>query len=321
MGFDKADHWVWDMWFADDGDLFHMFYLHAPRSVGHPDLRHRNARIGHATSADLRDWQDHGRIFDAGAPEDFDATCTWTGSVIRGDDGLWHLFYTGTRFTDPADASHHENVETIGHAVSEDLHAWVKRPGPVCTADPRWYETLGSSSWPEEAWRDPWVYRDGFGPWNMLITGRANDGPDDDRGVIALATSDDLHSWQVQPPLSAPGAGFGHLEVFQIVEVEGHRFLIFSCDTAKLGGARTGETGGIWAVAERDGSWPVAEASLIVNQDLYAGRVVIDRAGKAQLMGFDNRGGVEFKGGIADPRPLTVDTSGALPRLTLENAA
>ncbi|NDU99392.1 glycosyl hydrolase family 32 [Pseudoroseicyclus tamaricis] len=317
MSFHKPDHWVWDMWFADDGETFHMFYLHAPTSLGDPDLRHRHARIGHATSADLRSWEDHGQIFEPGDAGAFDATCTWTGSVVRGDDGLWHLIYTGTTFTDPGDPASAENIETIGQAVSEDLHAWVKRPGPVLRADPRWYETLGSSSWPEEAWRDPWVCRAADGQWQMLITARANDGEGDDRGVIAHATSPDLAAWEVQPPLSRPGAGFGHLEVFQIVEVERTSFLLFSCDSARLTGARSGQTGGIWAVAEEDGGWPVEAAELVVDERLYAGRVVHDRAGRAMLMAFHNAGAGGFRGGIDDPLPLAVRRGGPRPRLEL----
>ena len=50
------------------------------------------------------------------------------------------------------------NVETIGLATSPDLFSWNKAPAAVLAADPRWYETLGTSSWPEEAWRDPWVF-------------------------------------------------------------------------------------------------------------------------------------------------------------------
>ena len=47
--------WVWDLWFADDGERYHMFFLHAPSDLASPDERHFRARIGHATSTDLRD--------------------------------------------------------------------------------------------------------------------------------------------------------------------------------------------------------------------------------------------------------------------------
>jgi beta-fructofuranosidase len=166
----RLDHsWVWDFWLADDGDRYHMFYLHAPKSMGDPDLRHRNARFGHAVSDDLVDCEDHGYVFGPGEPGAFDETATWTGSVLQGPDGLWRMFYTGAKFLD-SDA----NIETIGVATSPDLYNWTKQPGPISRADPRWYERLGDSTWPEEAWRDPWVFPDPSGEgWHMLITARS----------------------------------------------------------------------------------------------------------------------------------------------------
>ncbi len=70
------------------------------------------------------------------------------------------MYYTGSRFLSP---DSNANIETVGMLTSPDLFAWTKRPGPIVKADPRWYETLGTSSWPEEAWRDPWVFADADG--------------------------------------------------------------------------------------------------------------------------------------------------------------
>jgi beta-fructofuranosidase len=47
------DQWIWDSWVAVDGDLYHLFFLKAPRSLGNPGKRHINATVGHATSRDL----------------------------------------------------------------------------------------------------------------------------------------------------------------------------------------------------------------------------------------------------------------------------
>ena len=30
--------WIWDSWYAKDGDTFHGFFLQADRSLGDPDL-------------------------------------------------------------------------------------------------------------------------------------------------------------------------------------------------------------------------------------------------------------------------------------------
>ncbi len=308
MAFNRADYWVWDFWFADDGERFHLYYLHAPKSLGDPNLRHRNARIGHATSPDLVTWTDHGRVFDAGAAGAFDGSATWTGSIVRDDAGLWRMFYTGSLFLSPDTFA---NIETVGLATSPDLFTWTKQSGPVCVADPELYEVLGGSSWPEEAWRDPWVFRnDGDGLWHMLITARGQDGAEPDRGVMGHATSPDLETWTVEAELSATGSGFAHLEVFQVIEIDGQNHIIFCCDTAKLCGARTGQLGGIWTmpVGAMPDNVDFTKARLLVDESLYAGRVVMDRRGRAQLMAFNNvTADGQFMGGISDPIPLVTD--------------
>ncbi|KKB08605.1 glycoside hydrolase family 68 protein [Devosia chinhatensis] len=312
MAFNLPDYWVWDFWFAQDGDLTHLYYLHAPKSLGNPDLRHRNARIGHATSKDLVSWQDHGRIFDAGAAGTFDGSATWTGSVVRDDAGLWRMFYTGSRFLAPDTFA---NVETVGQAMSEDLYTWTKQPGPVCSADPHLYETLGTSSWPEEAWRDPWVFRGADGLWHMLITGRGKQGDEPDRGVMGHATSPDLDTWTVQPALSAAGSGFAHLEVFQVVEIDGQNHIVFCCDAAKLCGSRAGQTGGVWTmpVEAMPSEVDFKKARLLVPEALYAGRIAFGAHGQPLLLAFNNvtRDG-QFSGGISDPLPLSIDADGYL---------
>lgn len=304
MTFALHDHWVWDFWLADDGDLFHLFYLHAPRSLGDPDLRHRNARIGHATSRDLTTWDDLGEVLVPGEPGSFDGSATWTGSVVRADDGTWRMFYTGSRFLSAETTA---NIETVGVAVSTDLHTWVKRPGPIVVADPRWYETLADGTWREEAWRDPWVYRAG-GRWRMLLTARSADGDPVDRGVIGLATSPDLESWTVEAPVSDPGAGFMHVEVPQVVDLDGETVLLFSCDSPHLAGARAarGETGGIWSVEpDAAGRYPLGRATRLVDERYYSGRVARTRDGAAVLLAFENVGdGGEFVGRLSDPMPI-----------------
>ncbi len=57
MGFALPGDWVWDFWSAVDGDQVPLFYLHAPRSLGDPELRHHNASIGHAVTRDLTSWE------------------------------------------------------------------------------------------------------------------------------------------------------------------------------------------------------------------------------------------------------------------------
>ena len=301
-----SDSWVWDFWTADDGDQYHLFFLHAPRHLINPDARHYKASIGHAVSANLRDWQ---RLDDALArstPTAFDDLATWTGSVVQHPDGTWFLFYTGTTLVDGT------NVQTIGYATSDDLTTWTKAPGPVLEADPRWYEKLADGQWHDEAFRDPWVLADPDGRgWHLLATGRSNHGPADDRGVVAHAWSPDLRNWQVRPPLSDPGSGFGQLEVVQPVQVDGLWFLIFNCLASDLSAARlaTGTTGGVWA-ARADGPlgpYQVADAQQLTDSRLYVGKVVTDRETRTPwFLAFRNDSPEGFVGEITDPMSLAV---------------
>lgn len=315
MVFSKRDHWVWDFWLADDGETHHLFYLHAPTSLGDPALRHRNASIGHATSSDLTDWEDHGPVLTAGPPGDLDSSATWTGSVVRGDDGRWRMFYTGSVFLSPHEIA---NVESIGVATSDDLFAWTKEPRLNLQADPRWYELLTDRTWHEEAWRDPWVFRDPAGEgWHMLITARSRDGGDvRDRGVVGHARSSDLSEWIVQPPVSTPGSGFAHVEVPQFVSVDGRDILLFSCDAAHLAGRRSGDTGGVWFTEAPSAAGPfdLASSTLLTPESLYAGRVTTDRSGASVFLAFENvdaAGG--FGGRVSDPYDIGWDDA----RLTL----
>ena len=122
--------WVWDFWLADDGDLFHQFFLKAPRAHGDPDERHRHATVGHAVSRDLTDWVE---VADALTPSPgpaFDDLAIWTGSVVRDGTG-WRMFYTGI---DRADRG---RVQRIGAAVSGDLLTWTRvssEPSPPGSA-------------------------------------------------------------------------------------------------------------------------------------------------------------------------------------------
>ncbi len=270
-----------------------------------------NASIGHATSSDLRTWRHHGVVLRAGAADAFDATATWTGSVVRGPDGLWRMFYTGSRFLSPESVA---NVETIGLATSPDLFSWSKAPAAVLAADPRWYETLGTSSWPEEAWRDPWVFRDpARETWHMLVTARANHGSDFGRGVVGHAISNDLATWRALPPISAPQSGFAHLEVPQMLELEGRWLLLFCCNAARLANQRQGSRGGVWMAPAEGPAGPVdaAAARLVLPERYYAGRAVEERDGSWALMAFVNEGTAGgFTGTITDPMPLRLDAGG-----------
>ena len=308
MSIKLADRWIWDSWYVKDGDTYHAFYLCASRGLVDPVRRHRSPSVGHAISKDLVNWQ---TLPDALAPAEspaFDSWTTWTGSVIKDDDGLWWMFYTG---------SSRENeglVQTIGAATSKDLINWQKLgTTPMVAADARWYEKLDLTAWGDEAWRDPWVFRfPGQITWHMLITARSKEGAPRSRGVVGHATSENLVDWQVQPPLSTPGQGFGQMEVFQFEIVDGVPVLIFCVGWAELdeaGLARYGERQTTYSlvVDEKLENLDFTKARPIPGPDIYAGRIIQGNDGKWNFMGFIDVVDGVFVGEICDPVPITAD--------------
>ncbi len=299
--------WVWDFWTADDGDRYHLFFLYASRALRDPDARHYRASIGHAVSDDLVRWE---RVTDALVRSDapaFDDLATWTGSVVRHPDGTWFLFYTGA--TAAPDGS---NVQRIGYATSTDLMSWYKAPADtVIEADSRWYERISSGMWNDEAFRDPFVFADPDGDgWHMLITARADHGPADERGVIGHAWSADLRRWEVRPPLTAPGQGFGQLEVTQVEIVDGAPVLVFSSAHGGVAGSRN-TAGGIWAARADSllGPFDLAGAQLVSDTALYVGKLVRRREDGAWVMlafHHEDADGA-FVGSVSDPEQVHWD--------------
>jgi beta-fructofuranosidase len=300
------DRWIWDFWFATDGEDVHVFYLQAPRALGDPELRHRNASIGHAVSRDLREWRVLPDALAPGPPGAFDDLATWTGSVIAHDGG-WQLFYSGI--------SHAEDgaVQRIGLATSQDLVTWTRR-GLLLEADPRWYARAD--------WRDPWVEWDpDDGQFHMLVCASAHDGPADGRGVIGHATSPDLRSWTVRPPLSAPGE-FGMLEVPQRVHVGGAWRILF-CTTAHHHSAARLARPGVtaqWGThyltgGARHGPYTLAGDDFLAGDaagSSYAGRL-LHHHGVWHFFAWnlhDAHG--RFVGSLGDPLPLRAGPDGSL---------
>lgn len=300
-----ADHWVWDSWPAFDGEYHHLFFLRASRALQDPDRRHRRATVGHARSKDLLAWE---LLPDALVPSDgpaWDDQAIWTGSVVQGPQGDWYMYYTALSRENPL-------VQRIGVATSSDLLTWHRvGDGPILEADPRWYEKLDSGAWKDEAWRDPYVFADPDGNgWHMLITARLREGDPFTRGTVGYATSPDLLTWQVQPPLTAP-AGFGQLEVLQSVVVDGQPVLVFSCrpDRATDAMRESWPGGGVWVVPGESllGPWDIAAATTFDHPSIYAARLVEGPAAQWSLLGFRDVEDGRFVGSITDPIPVVRD--------------
>ncbi len=310
------DKWVWDSWYVRDGGRWHAFFLQAPRSIGEPELRHWNVSQGHAVSDDLVTWDYLGTCFRPAERGAWDDYTTWTGSVVKGPDGLWHLFYTGT--------CHAEDglIQRIGHATSTDLHGWERVGDGLCldlSGDE--YEQFRPGFWHDRAMRDPWVIPDPDGPgWLMFFTARSAGIPEPNAGgAIGLATSPDLMTWTLQPPVFT--GGFGQLEVPEVFEHQGRWYCLF-CTAAKHFSAEQARaipggpvSGNHYLVGEGPrGPWTIAPGHFLDGAlpcKRYAARIVETDDG-LRLIGFADRPEGEFVGELTDPDPVEVTSEGLL---------
>ncbi len=304
------ESWVWDSWYVFDGTLHHAFYLRASRALKDPNRRHRHPYIGHATSTDLVNWTVQSDAIAISDPPAFDSWTTWTGSVVKGDDGMWWMYYTGTSKEDGGD------IQKIGAAKSKDLYSWEKISSKALVeADPKFYEMLDYNKWHDQAFRDPWVFKQD-GLWHMLITARSIEGERFSRGVVGHATSQDMLTWSVQPPLTAPNGGFGQMEVFQVENVHGQAVLLWCCGPNEL----TPELrekypyGGMFSVVGDSllGPFDITKSVWFPHTSIYAARIV-EHKGKWYMLGFENETESGFGGRILDPIEVQIQGHGLVP--------
>lgn len=310
------DHWVWDSWYLHDGIRWHCWYLKAPKAIGDPALRHWRVSQGHAVSEDLANWRDHSTSLEPSPGPAWDDCTTWTGSVVRGEDGLWHYFYTGTSRAEDG------LIQRIGHATGEDLIGWERAGDGPCLdiggSCAKLYETEFRGRWHDRAMRDPWVMKDPEGDgWLMFFTARVPDVEDTNAaGCIGLASSPDLFDWTLRPPVFV--GGWGQLEVPQVFERGGDWYCLFCMDPSQMSRAALADLGEIgrgshYLIGESPrGPWRLPPGPGFDTEDeRYAARIV-DHHG-LKLLGFkDGESRGAFGGYIMDPVPVLRRPDGAL---------
>ena len=156
--------------FYDEGK-YNVFYLADQR-----DGKQGYHPWGLIQTTDFASYDDKGVVLNYGdAVEDQDIALG-TGSVIKGNDGKYHAFYTGHN-------DMFEPKEAVMHAVSSDLINWEKIPEDTLYAN---------ENYAQNDFRDPFVfYVESEKCYSMLVATRQNN-----IGVIARYTSEDLKSWE-----------------------------------------------------------------------------------------------------------------------------
>lgn len=197
--------------FYENG-VYHIFYLldlRDPNNIGTPWCK--------ITTTDFVHFKDHGEMLKRGTHEEYDMY-VFTGSVIKDQDGLYHIWYTGhNTIMDPGNY-----LQAVMHAVSKDLEHWIKIPEDTFTA---------CEGYEMRDWRDPYVYFDEEDQlFHMLLSTRKEDGPTRRRGTTAMLVSSDNKHWKISETFYEPELYYAHEcpDLFKMGDWYYHVFSEFS---------------------------------------------------------------------------------------------
>jgi hypothetical protein len=224
-GYGRQTLWATDHVFIQKDGLWHVFYTNA-YTPQEPDWS-----IGHAVSANLRDWEERPDVVAAGlhAPG-WRTRYVWAPYVVEWPDGGYVMVFTGVN----------DQLSQInGFLWSQDLETWEERAEyPPVTPD------AGIYYWRADADndnRDPHLLFSG-GLWHLFCSTRTSAGV----AAIGHSTSTDLQNWTHHQPLLTVGEPWQSpdLESPGVIEHNGEMILYYS-----RGGVR------ILKSSDIDGPW------------------------------------------------------------------
>lgn len=219
------DGWVGDtIPFAHDGK-FYIYYLHDERKGNTQD------EYGYRTSWNLLITEDGVNVKDCkvvlpvGEYDDADYAC-YTGSVIEGNDGNFHMFYTAQNNYNPKYHRDGKPLQYVAHAISTDLINWEKLPELTFGADERIYEPFD--------WRDPFVfYNEEEKCFYMLLAARLRGASEKNGGCVGLCRSYDLLHWEAKEPFYNPESYMTH-ECPDLFKLGNKWYLVYSTFSEKF---------------------------------------------------------------------------------------
>ena len=217
--------WVGDtIPFAHDGK-YYIYYLHDKRKGNSEDEYGYRTSWNLLVTQDCVHFTDYGVVLPVGEYDEADYAC-YTGSVIEGKDGRFHIFYTAQNNYNPKYHKDGRPLQFVAHAVSDDLIHWEKDPGFLFGADESIYEPWD--------WRDPYVfYSEEKGCYCMLLAARVIGASEKNGGCVGFCTSDDLIHWQAQQPFFNPGSYMTH-ECPDLFRMGDKWYLVYSTFSEKF---------------------------------------------------------------------------------------
>ena len=342
MPWQPLEKYIWDFWFARNGDTTHLFYLQADKiDCGYnPNMRHNIAAVGHAVMTPLG-WKE---VSGSPAMEDrpdadcWDSIAIWTGSIIYDDQrDRFMMFYTSRRRRDKPiwTPLEYQREQNIGAAVSADLYTWNRIEH--CIDEPLIKNPGFDGPFDGVAWRDPYVIKYGD-YYYCFITARLTRDDEksisgwDDGGAVVYLRSKDLMDWSdSQPKILTASTHFYQMEVPQVVVRRlGDKkvfYLLFCAQTNNCSRLRGQEMGpeecatGTYYMRSKpleldDFEIPqMEEPAHILGRNLYAGRIIDPDAEKMHFLGCHwNQERVEFASlqGLSDALYVHVTETGHL---------
>lgn len=265
------DSFVWDFWYAQQNGVWHAFYLQYPRTAD-PAFIHERQSVGHATSADLLNW-DEQTVALAPEQDSWNDLGIATGSVVL-RDGRWYMLYTGNSST---------GAGGIGLAVSSDLLNWQRIGSePVLKRGQTIKAPWKGNMFEVVPLADPYVYPELIGGWNyMLLNVQDVHAGGGTRGCQMMLRSRNLLDWEAHAIVAYPGC-YERLETSQLWEHGGRWYLYF-------GGVGEGnQFHNLIYIADRfDGPYEAAPWSNIQLPDggyFYIAKVLQDEQGRDWLL-------------------------------------
>lgn len=194
--------WVGDLIPFSHDDKFYLFYLHDERKGKTDDDYGFGTSWNLLITKDGTEIEDKGVVLPTGGIDDVDLSC-YTGSVLKGPDNKFHLFYTAQNCDNPKFCKDGKPLQFIMQATSDDLIHWEKHYDTVFGSDGKLYEVYD--------WRDPFVYlNEEDNCYYMLLAARRNGASQKNGGCIALCKSKDLWNWEICEPFYEPQAYLTH---------------------------------------------------------------------------------------------------------------
>lgn len=190
--------WAGDIIPYFENGTFYLYYLNERRINGIPAEKTTWDLV---LTKDFFHYEKKGTVLPTGNETDADRSC-YTGSMITGKDGIYHLFYTAQNSAHPAFMQDGRPLQYIAHAIGNDLIHWQKDTAFLMQAC-QGYDVFD--------WRDPFVFY-----WKerecylMLLAARLTNGSLRRSGCLASMESRDLLHWTPGKTFYAPGLYMTH---------------------------------------------------------------------------------------------------------------